>query len=51
MCVSEDEKTKCIQNPFSWLIWNNYYVFILACATKRVPLFEHVHQIEVTWVW
>ena len=49
--VAKDEKTRCILNPFFWSICNDCYAFIQACVTNRVPLFDHVRLIEVTWFW
>ena len=51
MHISKDEKTKRILNPFSWSICNSCYSFIQSCGTSRVHLFEHVHPIEVSWIW
>ena len=51
MFVAEDEKTKCILNPFSWSNYNDCYAFIRECVTNHVTLFESVSTIEVIWLW
>ena len=51
MCISKDDKTKFIPNPFLWSICNDFYAFIQAFVTKHVTLFKNVFMIEESWVW
>ena len=51
MFAAKYEETKCIPNPFLQSNCNDSYYFIQACVTNRVPLFDHVSPIEVSWVW
>ena len=51
VCFAEDKKTKFILNLFLWSICHDFYAFIQAFLTNRVPLLEHVRLVEVSLVW
>ena len=59
MCVSKDEKTKCILNPFPWSVFNYYYTVILEKTFRMKmihllilkPLTRHFKILTATSSW